>query len=140
MTMEIEPVTHSPERVWLEDPAATETEHGRTWCDHNAWEGEPDCQPVEYVRADLCRPAVRVKPLEWVGRGTWSNQPCYHADSAFGWLMIVDHTTHGNGFRVYPPWEEPAHSETYPSLEAAKAAAHADYEARVLAAIEGGDQ
>lgn len=52
-------MTRSTERIWLEDPDAAETEHGRTWCDHNAWEGEPGCQPVEYVRADLCRPAVR---------------------------------------------------------------------------------
>lgn len=41
--------TDSPERIWLEDPAAEE----RVWCDHNAWADEPDCQPVEYVRKDV---------------------------------------------------------------------------------------
>ena len=74
-----------------------------------------------------------IEPLEWGGKGTWGSQPSYHADSAFGWLMLVDHTQHGNGFRVYPPWEEP--EEKHPTLEAAIAAAQADYTRRILAAF-----
>ena len=85
-------------------------------------------------RADTRPAPAAVMALEWGAQGTWCDQPSYHADSAFGWLMIVDHTQHGNGFRVYPPWEET--KESHPTLEAAKAAAQADYNARILSALQ----
>ena len=78
---------------------------------------------------------VTVKPLVWSSAGTWGNQPAYYADSAMGWVQIVDHRQHGNGFRVYPAWEE-SDEGNYEDLEAAKAAAQNDYERRIRAALE----
>lgn len=58
-----ETLPDSPERIWLEDAAAADTEEGRTWCDHNAWDEYPECRPVEYVRADLVRADTRPAPV-----------------------------------------------------------------------------
>lgn len=103
-------------------------------CEDRAVDNWQTC-PSDYDLAQAIIDALPglVKPLEWGEEGTWGSQPSYHADSAFGWLMLVDHTQHGNGFRVYPPWEEP--EEKHPTLEAAIAAAQADYTRRILAAF-----
>lgn len=84
--------------------------------------------------------AWRVKPLEWK-KGTWSGQPAWFADSPFGCWSVIDHTIHGNGIGVDDSSGN-LHEDDYPTIEAAKAAAQADYAARILAALipdtEGG--
>jgi hypothetical protein len=69
---------------------------------------------------------VRVKPLEWVDRGTWTTADCllgrYEIDDVNGrW-----HALGPSGFV----------SRGHASIPEAKAAAQADYEARILSAIE----
>lgn len=80
-------------------------------------------------RADLAavQPAqVRVKPLVWRDDGTNGHE----TDHAFGF------------YEVYPSPEgdmlsrDGVDSGVFPTLEAAKAAAQTDYEARILAALE----
>ena len=92
------------------------------------------------VRADLAVPAqVRVKPLVWTGDGHWHSGDnegwMEEANTPFGWGYAVEFGTLDTG-----PWKV---SSTFGSdivkfdtPSAAKAAAQADYEARILAAIE----
>lgn len=83
---------------------------------------------------------VRVKPLEWTGSETNADAECatgeYEIESGwkdkiggirwFAWI----HRTHDDGSVPY------FHGTEAPTLEAAKAAAQADYESRILSAIE----
>jgi len=70
--------------------------------------------------------AVRVKPLVWRDDGTNG----YETDHAFGF------------YEVYPDpmgdmlSRDGVDSGVYPTIEAAKAAAQADYEARILSALD----
>lgn len=70
--------------------------------------------------------AVTVKPLVWEVEGGWRHigkPPARFADFCY-WVMDQD-----KGYMV------PTLKKTYPTLEEAKAAAQADYEARILSAI-----
>lgn len=88
-------------------------------------------------RADLVSaPSVTVNLLEWSSEGTWCDQPVIYADCAFGCLMIVDHSRHGNGIQYYDVTGENGTQSVYEDIEAAKAAAQADYEARIMASIQ----
>lgn len=82
---------------------------------------------------------VRVKPLVWTGDGHWHSGDnegwMEEANTPFGWGYAVEFGTLETG-----PWKV---SSTFGSdivkfdtPSAAKAAAQADYEARILAAIE----
>lgn len=83
--------------------------------------------------ADLCASGQQVRALEWGADAKFSGQPAFYADSEFGVRMIVDHTVHGNGIQAY---DEAGDSiGVYPDFEAAKAAAQADYERRILSAL-----
>lgn len=81
-------------------------------------------------RADLVpAPSVTVKPLEW--------------DCDFAAVNIPEgYSTYENGddeWSVYLTWRtgsEKLHEAGHQSLDAAKAAAQADYEARIMAAIQ----
>ena len=52
----------NPERIYLE-PGEGAPDTGRLWCDHDAWDGDPDYADdppaTAYIRADLCRPQPR---------------------------------------------------------------------------------
>lgn len=70
----------------------------------------------------------RVNPLMWSDSpdGKWSQ-----SQTGAGWEYLIRDM--GNYFVMPFPWKPP---ERFPTLEAAKAAAQADYEARILAALE----
>ena len=74
---------------------------------------------------------VRVKPLEWreTNDGNRRKGECFSTRSPVSFAPIAAHKTHDG-------WWLNVDCKTYPSLDAAKAAAQADYEARILAALE----
>lgn len=75
------------------------------------------------------RDAVRVKPLEWGKFG----QECIRAESVLGRYEIMWGFHNGQTSLDVP---SPRRTHTWhPSREAAKAAAQADYEARILSAL-----
>ena len=103
----------------------------------------PKDQLVRYIRADLFHAkeaenadlrrklaeAREVKPLEWVpGIGDE-----LIARSAYGKYAICKPWFTGRGMF----WLRGIFNGNYDSLEAAKAAAQADYEARILSALKG---
>lgn len=97
---------------------------------------------VERLKAE---PAVKVKPLEWrmveIGCDTGYNWYDLVADIPFGLLRIRDHTPFlGNDLFSYGYGDYHCHDETpyTTKQDEAKTAAQADYEARILAALEGG--
>lgn len=78
------------------------------------------------VKVDSCQP-VRVKPLEW----NQSGRNCIRAETSTDTYEILDGWVNGKFLlrsRHSDEWRD--------TLIAAKAAAQADYEARILAAIE----
>lgn len=82
--------------------------------------------------------AVRVKPLEWEeSEGNFPSQRVWSFD-ALKWMWIVQND--GGNFvwceDVTPSWAPASNVRgVFPTLEAAKAAAQADYEARILSAL-----
>lgn len=76
-------------------------------------------------------PSVRVKPLVW--KRSVSIGEVWEADSIFGeYICGVDNggISYGGGVPAATEWKD------YQSLKDAKAAAQADYEARILAALD----
>lgn len=88
--------------------------------------------------ADLTARGVRVKPLAWEDLGAKGNFS--RAKSPlFGTIRVENY---GDCFTV--AYSVPGFSDTFtpgefPSIEAAKAAAQADYEARICAALTTGE-
>jgi hypothetical protein len=80
------------------------------------------------VEAWNTRAAPKVKPLEWEDArdGRWSQS---RTGSGFEYLI----RDMGEYFLLPFPWKPP---ERFPTVEAAKAAAQADYERRILEALE----
>lgn len=85
-------------------------------CDLNAWNRRADLVPA---------PSVTVKPLEWEDHEGQS----YAIGAGAEYLVELSH----NGSWYYEDVAGP-----FDSLDAAKAAAQADYEARIMAAIQIG--
>ena len=104
-----------------------------------AWEVERIIYALPAVSAPV---AVRVKPLEWEGDGHWSvgdNEGWMEeANTPFGWGYSVEFGTFDTG-----PWiVSSTFGETltgFDSPDTAKAAAQADYAARIMAAIDAPD-
>lgn len=100
------------------------------------WEGRAEKAEAENerLRAQLAAPvAVRVKPLVWdsLGENHW------RAKTLFPFTIRAEN--YGGGFDV--TWSAPGISDVFvpgrfASIEAAKAAAQADYAARIMAEIE----
>ena len=121
----------APDEVWLQIGYVDEGEH--TWAPHEiAEDGIEEAGP--YVRADRLSGRVTVKALEF----------CYgEAHCALG-VYKVDSGQNGKGGREWAwalnPPDDPfymfQHAEKADSEEAAQAAAQADFEARILAAID----
>jgi hypothetical protein len=112
---------HAPNRIMAAPTGHFHTPEG----DFVSW-GDDDAA-VEYVRADLAKP--RVKPLEW-------NTGIVHWATPLPGMKYVA-CPNGPG-RPCSWWLDGAEAETRqvrPSEEAAKAAAQADYERRVLSAL-----
>ena len=79
-----------------------------------------------------CKGRFRVKALSW-GRAEKSGMNL-QADCPFGRYYIALRGEHG--WMWWRPASDPSHMGIEPSEEAAKAAAQADYEARILAALD----
>ena len=94
---------------------------------------EDDCRENQKTAAMLraCKGRVRVKPLEWAecNTGNWKRGHCFTARSMVDFAPLAIHKKHDG-------WWLNKDCHTYDTLEAAKAAAQADYEARILAALE----
>ena len=97
--------------------------------------------PASAYRAAIAAlPAVKpaVKPLEWevtdwsAGDGVQGENDCEWEARVSDWRYMVEWRGRGE-FRVTMPDDTDASAQ---SLEAAKAAAQADYEARILAALD----
>ena len=112
-------MSEAPERIWAFMPDIFDN--------ISVWQDQPSpaLDTTEYIRADLARP--KVKPLEW-----------YDDDvdviEAVGWGVTYSVMTMPSGkgnLRIGSKlrWV------TYPTPEAAKAAAQEDYERRILAAL-----
>lgn len=93
--------------------------------------------PADAVAAldEVRRQARRVKPLVWI---VYSNNGNCCADTSFGKYTVED--CYEDGWGMWTPREhddglDPANG-FHQTLEAAKAAAQSDYEARILAALE----
>ena len=118
----------APERIWA-FPTHIDKTHGY-FTPEKTYDVE-----VEYVRADLCTPAdERVKPLEWfegAADGIFADQ-VWSADA----YLIEKRKNVDNAFDLHCYFWDGDNARRYPTLEAAKAAAQADYEARILAALE----
>ena len=92
----------------------------------NAHEWEPAAAKAYYSTQDLtaCKVgAVKVKPLEW--RDSYG---VLRAETPFGDYKIAGKVLHHLG--------NPAPQSFHDSIEAAQAAAQADYERRILSALE----
>lgn len=80
---------------------------------------------------------VSVKPLEWhpttdeMGKNGW----CFHGVSAAGPSYVATVTIHGQRGELW----EVANVGLYDTIDAAKAAAQADYEARIMSALSISD-
>lgn len=74
---------------------------------------------------------VTVKPLEWkeADHGNFRKGECYHATSPVSFAPLAIHKKHDG-------WWLNVDCKTHPTIEAAQAAAQADYEARILAALD----
>ena len=119
----------APERIYMKPNDMYENE----WA-HPIDTDQFDEEATEYVRADLAavQPAqVRVKPLVWKQEATNAWVAAHYA--------IHQYWPHNNG-----PYSGSGYLGgigavglgKHPTLDAAKAAAQADYEARILAALE----
>lgn len=86
---------------------------------------------VSALRAELDAARGRVKPLVWreVNDGNRRKGEVFGTRSPVSFAPITAHKKHDG-------WWLSADCKTYPTLEAAKSAAQADYTARILAALE----
>ena len=77
-----------------------------------------------------CKGRVRVKPLVWMecNTGNFKRGHCFTARSLVDFAPLAIHKKHDG-------WWLNKDCHTYETLEAAKAAAQADYEARILSAL-----
>ena len=119
----------APDEVWLQIGYGDEGTH--TWASHQVAEDDIE-QAGPYVRADRLSGRVRVKPLEW--KETTPGRYIAKAPFNLG-QYVVDR--HPGGKLIV--WIAPGPDEDWQpvkSLDDAFAAAQADYEARILAALE----
>lgn len=136
----------APERIWVDATLAPEVLTGfRT--------GRPSAFPyaVEYVRADLSPAAVTVRPLEWdvdgrdfplddtmhMGKGyDWDSYELFRQEAkglGCGYIIWPDHI----GSKIFSLYgiADGLYVQNLDGEEAAKAAAQADYERRILSAL-----
>lgn len=81
-------------------------------------------------------PAVKVKPLVWEHDAKFCGQDCSYADTEFGaWTMTAYSGRDGRWAHTDPNGNDS--EDDWSSREECEAAAQADYEARILSALEG---
>lgn len=115
-------MTDAPERItaWVNADGSTQFEGGTLF---------PAGVGVQYIRADLAKP--KVKPLVWEEGGDPKEQFFQAITDVGAWIVWEVH-----GY-VYGHWPFDINCKTcYVSIEEAKSAAQADYERRILAALE----
>tara|TARA_Y100000296_G_scaffold71505_1_gene87055 strand:+ start:97 stop:567 length:471 start_codon:yes stop_codon:yes gene_type:complete len=148
----------APERIWAWQETDPITDKkwgaGQWYTDDVVLDGDE----VEYIRKDLAKP--RVKPLVWhvdpqyetdeFGCDSWGEfssesivATCktkylavyQHSEDKYMW---VDGTLDNIRYSKYkkPPKWETVEIPWYPTVDQAKAAAQADYEQRILSALE----
>ena len=112
-------MSDAPERIWAFMPDIFDN--------MSVWQDQPSpaLDTTEYIRADLARP--KVKPLEWE----------YHpsgtmASDNVGKFYVIDTRRLRPYFIRWPQGQAP----DIENIGAAKAAAQADYESRILASLE----
>ena len=124
-----------PDRIWAYAGAF------KMWRDKFP-EHAKSTSPTEYIRKDVSDALVaalepmdkpRVKPLAWK---LDDNRTAYAQRQYFADRYCIEHRLHGDD--VFDLWIGPdaVKATRHPTLETAKAAAQADYEARILAALE----
>lgn len=129
MTIPHEAVQAMPERIYAKTHgASTDVISGQRGLIGGWNEHKRDGQ-TEFVRADLAAPflqGVKVKKLEWgESRGRW-----FHKSMAPRYEVI------GGAIGDFVLQYNCQDLSRHPTVEAAKAAAQADYEARILSALE----
>jgi hypothetical protein len=84
-------------QIWLEPDCAEKSYEGRSWCEHDAWNGkcdECDSTPTRYVRADIHDAlAARLAEAERLLRRALNQSARVHADFATDiekWLGTAD--------------------------------------------------
>ena len=119
----------APERIWLQtsgepfDEVYADYQDEITWCQDPINEGD-----VEYIRADLAKP--RAKQLEWSSPWGDRDEQAYSPVALYTLVYAYDGR-----------WElrinsADCDSEVFETNEAAKAAAQADFERRVMECLE----
>lgn len=101
------------------------------WADQRAHDVAGDLATlIEDLASQPAAPSVKVKALEWENsvNGRWIGTPPIKIANMAFWVFSCS-----EGFKRMTGDGPPMY---YPTLEAAKAAAQADYEARILAALE----
>ena len=82
------------------------------------------------ITADLAARGVGVRPLVWLAKSEWHHV----AENPFGECWIKHYNGKGGLWTLYGPGHYGPNND-FPSIDAAKAAAQADYEARIRAAL-----
>lgn len=124
-----------PERIWLIPNAGNDGE--TLWCDDPApGTGMDPDDAVEYRRADLCASGqqVRVKPLEWEpSKTSYTQADCVLGQYQISFLGEFECWQLSAPHKPGSDWKDGF--TRHASKSAAKAAAQADYERRILAAL-----
>lgn len=148
--------TDAPERIFVHYETETDDAKWSEWDYTDAFTGFSHYG--EYIRADLAKPTV--KPLEWhegpqyetdeYGCDSWGEfsyekivATCktqylavyQHSENKYMW---VDETLDNIRYSTYRkfPFLEKVEIPWYPTVKEAKEAAQADYEKRILSALE----
>lgn len=93
----------------------------------------PLVDEVSAVTAWNTRAAPKVKPLDWHSTDVIPSRPTWSAEG-LGGVYVIDYREKHGFYRLL--WASCRSNEFHPTLEAAKAAAQADYERRILDALE----
>ncbi|UFS65307.1 hypothetical protein LO749_01685 [Paracoccus denitrificans] len=112
----------APERIWAD-------QDNLTWVEAHPGEQRKDCE-IEYLRRDLCASGQQVRALEW----DEYSPGCFFGRTEFGNYAIAPSASayHAGEIRI----SGLDGGFTYAAdIESAKAAAQADYERRILAAL-----
>jgi hypothetical protein len=120
-------MTDAPERIWAQPPTVFD--------EMDVWHFEPRGEATEYIRVDLARP--KVKPLVWEGDGHWHSGDnegwMEEANTPFGWGYSIEFGINGY-FKAESTfgWSQ----DGFDNPDEAKDAAQADYDRRILEALE----
>lgn len=102
-------------------------------------DGDFFCDTIERAIRELPdAPGVKVKPLEWEHGHKFCGQECSYAETEFGAWMMVAYSGRGGRWAHTDP-EGYDSDDDWETRDECQAAANADYQARILSALEGSD-